>query len=97
MARNSEIVREPLAAATAACVLPATPDRVAVLLCAVLTGSITWSNSGGVTAGDGIVLAAGATPVALTRREHGDLVELAWYAFHTAGGVSAVAVQTVEL
>lgn len=69
---------------TSATVLGPSPIRTAVILCAPLAGTLTYSTQPVAVAGQGIILTAGSGPVRLVLKDHGSLVRDAWFAIADA-------------
>ena len=75
-------------------VVSASTARIAIVLCAPLAGTITYSTRPVAVAGAGIILVAGAGPVRLTVKDHGSMVRATWMAIADAANRQATVFAT---
>ncbi len=69
---------------TSTAVIPRAEGRVALVLCASATQTVTWSTAPTAVLGQGVTMAAGQQPLILDAEHVGSLVNSAWSAI-TAG------------
>jgi hypothetical protein len=75
-------------------VISASPARIALILCAPLSGTLTYTTRPIAVAGDGIVLIAGGSPLTLTVKDYGSMVRARWMAIADGAGRQATVFAT---
>jgi hypothetical protein len=75
-------------------VASASLSRIAIILCAPLTGTLTYSIKTAAVAGAGIIMVAGNSPIRLTIKDHGSLVRARWMAIGSGAGLQATVYAT---